>query len=109
MAIPGKCHEDIRNGQKDDRSHAGILLGRIGFVWRNAFVRNSDAGQLGDLRGPQAANINSVSGHAVIDEPVSRMKPAMATESPALGSDGVHIREVFQRWQLFEYRLPVPI
>ena len=37
------------------------------------------------------------------------MKPAMAAESPAFGSDGVHIREVFQRWQLFEYRLPVPV
>jgi hypothetical protein len=65
------------------------------FALRNAFARNSDASQLGDLRGPQAANINSVSGHAVIDEPVSRMKPAMAAESPAFGSDGVHIREVF--------------
>jgi hypothetical protein len=37
------------------------------------------------------------------------MKPAMAAESPAFGSDGVHIREVFQCWQLFEYRLPVPV
>jgi len=37
------------------------------------------------------------------------MKPAMAAESPAFRSDGVHIREVFQRWQLFEYRLPVPV
>jgi len=37
------------------------------------------------------------------------MKPAVAAESPAFSSHGVHIREVFQRWQFFEYRLTVPV
>ena len=32
VAIPGEGHEDIRDGEKDDRSHARYLLGRTGFV-----------------------------------------------------------------------------
>jgi hypothetical protein len=59
------------------------------------------------LRGPQATNINIVSGYAIIHEPVSRLKPAVTAESPAFGSRGVHMREVFERWQFFEYRLTV--
>src|SRR6202030_4179043 len=45
--------------------------------------------------------INNVSGHAVIDEPVSRVKPAVAAKSPSFKSNREHIRKQFQQAQFF--------
>ncbi len=64
-------------------------------------MRKLVAKRLGYLSGPEAANPNGSSRHAIINQPIPGMEPAVAAEAATLKSNRKYIRKPLNDAQLF--------
>jgi hypothetical protein len=58
---------------------------------------------------PEASNVDGVIGHAIVDQPISSVKPTVPAKAAPFCSYRIHMRKKGKRWQFLKYCLPVAV